>query len=161
MSLFKKKSRPGDRLRERYDAGEPGMVEFFNVRIDDGLTPEDIQTFYNQVSPSDIDRMVKPGNMFRSVLYKKFLEDGLSEKEATQRALRSLPFYGSPDPSLPPHPSLIGDDRPLPHEYMNRVAAWSTRMGVTGHGKTEYDYEARGFTSVNALIRAEARAGRI
>jgi hypothetical protein len=90
----------------------------------------------------------------RSAIYKKCIDDNISEADATQHALRSMAFFGDSDI---PHPSLTGDDRPLWQELKPRVIEWSIRQGVQG-GE---GLDASGYTSVNALIRAEIRNGNL
>ena len=96
--------------------------------------------------------MIKQDNLYRAALYRALKKKGMAEDDAVEKALRSLPYYGD-------DPGLTGADRPLFHEMKVRVIPWRTRNGLA-NGAT-LDYSARGFTSMNALIRSEMREGRL
>jgi hypothetical protein len=161
MPLFRKRKEQGkpngDRLMDLYANGDPGIRRIWDLRLAEGLTLEDLRQFYNEVPADGIEIMNRQDNLFRAAVWKSLVEDkGMTESEATYEAKRCMAWFGSPDPSAPPS-GLEGEDRPLPHELKLRVNAWLIRQAVTP-GQT-IDYRSRGFTSVNAMIRAELRDG--
>jgi hypothetical protein len=140
-----------------YVRGDPDIRRIWDLRIAEGLTLEDLRVFYNKVSADGIDVMVRQDNVVRTAVWRSLIEDkGMSESDATDEALRCMAFYGSPDPSAP-RSGLDGEDRPIPHELKLRVNAWLVRQAFSA--KRPLNYRSRGFTSVNALILAELRAG--
>jgi hypothetical protein len=137
-------------------SGDARAKEILDKARREGATSEDIRDFW---SLDDLERrMIKfyedtlLSAMLRS-LWKPGLPEHL-EKEIESEVRKTWPVYGDP------HDSSLGngDDRPLPYELRNRVERWRTRFICEKDGE-RLRVKAHGYSTFNALVRAEIRQG--
>lgn len=156
----------GDIILDKARSDEPAVNSLAErIRRDlpgkraEGVRDEDIRWWWNL---SDVERrlMIKYDDAFRLAITMSELgrTKNRSEKTALQRALdaakKKSPIYGNHDDTS----KAGGDDRPLPCELKNRVSAYIQKK------KSAWDKcgeTIEGFSSLNALIRKEIRAGNL
>jgi hypothetical protein len=123
----------------------------------EGVTDEDLRTWYGY-SGKHRTRIAELHNGCRAAIYLTRKDQGDSEEEAVDYALRDYPVYSNVD-MLETYESLKGEDRPFPWELEPRLSAWARKEGLFHHGRLMEN--RRNHSSVNALIRAEMAKGGI
>jgi hypothetical protein len=130
--------------------GKSPAAEIVSAARQDHATDDDIREWWSQYDL--VRRMILHSEeVFRFSVFSEASES-LSPEEAMARVRSMFPMYG--DPSDRRHVS--GDDRLLPQELRSRVDRYREK-----HGAAECEARAKQFTTYNALIRAEIRAGRL
>ena len=120
----------------------------------EGVRNEDIQWWWNL---NDIERriMIAYDKTTQIMIYRAFIDDGLSELDASEKVLESNVRYGYPDSTS----YFEGDNRPLPYELKERI-----NLFVSNRRNGDYNAfikEVLTFPSFNAFIRSEIRKGNI
>jgi len=135
-------------------ATELKFARMVERRCEEGVREEDIRWWWNM---HDLERqmMLQMDMLTKTVLLVSLIEQGMTPEEAGDDVRRSHPYYGHPGvPGLDD-----GEDRPIPFELKERVNRYTeARMMADPEALRE---EVGGFSSVNALIRSEIRAGRL
>ena len=142
----------GDTLLEKEKSS--GQVNpNFESKRKEGVRNEDIKWWFNL---NDIERMMmlKVDEFHRLALFIKEKEEGKTDDEADAVVRKHHPIYG--DLNDETHGS--GDNRPLPLELKDRINIYIEKQGI---GNTEFKKKIDSFTTLNALIRKEIRAGNI
>ena len=119
-----------------------------------GVRDEDIRWYWNL---DDLERRALE-QMYQAILYatwKGAKEEGRTGEEAAVYSRKFHPYYGEPDDTR----VTSGDDRPLPIELMGRENVWFDRQR-SGDPDALKQLLQR-YSSYNALMRAEIRAGRL
>ncbi len=144
----------GDILLENEQRDEKIRASLEKKR-NEGVTTEDIRWWWNR---HDLERMLllEIDQLDRVRRLREYLyEDGLGEKQAAQRIRGGEPVYGDPEDTE--HTS--GDDRPLPYELRNRIAAYTKKRWATDPEKFLLDIDKS--STFNALVRKEIRSGNL
>ncbi len=142
----------GDTLLEKEKSS--GQVNpNFESKRKEGVRDEDIKWWFNL---NDIERMMmlKIDEFHRLALFIKEKEEGKTDDEADAVVRKHHPIYG--DLNDETHGS--GDNRPLPLELKDRINIYIEKQGIDN---TEFKKKIDSFTTLNALIRKEIRAGNI
>ena len=121
----------------------------------DGVTDEDIRRYLDM---NELERRTLQ-YLNEVTLYSAWtaaLQAGLSDnRTAAVYARKYLPYYGDPDDTR----VTSGDDRPLPLELMLREDAWSDKE--RNRNPSQFKKRLGEYSSYNAFVRAEIRAGRM
>lgn len=134
-------------------AESPELVARLEAKKKDGATEDDIRWLWDL--PDVERRMIEKDDQHTILAFILEKEDqGLSKKQAIQELRKSMPMWG--DPTDTTH--TRGDDRLLPYELKRRVAAWMERYYANPQA---FDTKLASFSTFNAMIRSEIRAGRI
>jgi hypothetical protein len=149
----------GDWLIAQFEAGNPEVVESIQKRMEDGVTEEDIRRWYN-TPDFKVERIERDLLLTKRLLFASENERTGDENAAIDYAQRAVPFLGAPDE---PDGIHEGEDRPLRCELINRIYDWVRQQGLDPKDPRAWmtlrlrpDYP-----TVNSLIRAEMRAGRL
>jgi len=120
----------------------------------EGVKDEDIRFWWNL---SNLERftMLKFDEINRIAMFQIYREKGLSVEEANKEVRKAHPFYG--DPQDITHSQ--GDDRPLCEELKERINIYIEKRSKENPEKIKE--ELRQFSSFNAFIRNEIKAGKI
>ncbi len=128
--------------------------EWFAKKRREGVRDEDIRWYWNL---NDLERRALE-HMYRAILYatwKDAMREGRTDEEAAVYARKFQPYYGEPDDTR----VTSGDDRPLPIELMGRENAWLDKQRSRDADGLKQLLQK--YSSYNALMRAEIRAGRL
>ncbi len=143
----------GDLLLGRENTDAKLRSEFHNKRLE-GVTDNDIRSYWNM---NDIERRVLE-NMQQAMMYstwKGARETGRTDIEAAVYARKFFPYYGDPQDTR----VTSDDDRPLPIELLMRENVWYAKE--MNRNPVEFNKRLQEYSSFNALMRAEIRAGRL
>ena len=143
----------GDILLQR-EHTDTNIKQTFGKKRQEGVKDEDMRWWWNM---HDLERrmMLKIDDISRMALFIKEREQGRTDEKAAAKVRKYFPMYGNPDDAT--HSS--GDDRPLPYELKDRVNTWIQRQQVTHPDAIKKRIEES--SSLNALVRAEIRDGRL
>ena len=133
---------------------DPTFARMVERRRAEGVREEDIRWWWNM---HDLERqmMLQMDMLAKTALLVSLVEKGMSPEDAGDDVRRSHPYYGHPGvPGLDD-----GEDRPIPFEIKDRVNRY-TEARMLSDPEAFREQTAR-FSSVNALIRSEMRAGRL
>jgi hypothetical protein len=141
----------GDLMLEADKAGHQKYRKIVEKARKEGATDEDIREFWNL---NDLQRrmVLWSENVFRYSNFLSLKEDGLSADDAMVLVRKMFPMYGDSEDTT--HTS--GDDRPLPHELRGRVDDYRQKLGAVFVKR-----QAEEFTTYNAFVRHEIRAGNL
>lgn len=116
----------------------------------EGVTDDDIRWWRNM---HDLERrmMIAHDTLCQYTAYANTREEGCTPDDAMAKVRKTFPIYGDPDDIS----GASGDDRPLPIELKDRINSWAC-----GH-KPGIRQRVERASSMNAIIRAEIRAGRL
>ena len=130
----------------------PGLFASINKAREEGATDDDIRQWWNM---HEIERqmVVISDDICRQGVFVQALQHDMSPDAAAAEVRRVFPMYG--DPADTEH--TTGDDRPLPFELKDRVNMWVQRIATTEPARLKVP-EGK---TVNALVRAELRAGQL
>lgn len=139
----------------RFANAVPEARERLAAKREDGVTDEDLQLWFGF---HDLERrmIVIEDNASRIAFFLGKCEAGLSDERAAEEMRKAKPIYGDPTDTE----QTKGDDRPLPVELKDRVNRWSMKQFATLDPDAIQKLVA-GYSSFNALIRKEIRAGAI
>lgn len=143
----------GDFILQRQDSDSHAR-QMLETRRSDGVTDRDFLWWWNQ---SALERgvMLAFDDIMRVTLWQELrTESGLTEEQATAEVRKRVVNYGNPGGTS----SEPGDDRPIPFELKDRVNRW---LYLHAKQPEELATKMAKTSSMNALIRAELRAGRI
>jgi hypothetical protein len=134
-------------------AANPALAAKLAAKRQDGVTDEDIRWYWNL---PDIERrmMDKSERTCQYAFCLSKTEEGLSPEQAARDVRKALVMWGDPTDTQ----NTQGDDRPLPRELHRRVVTWIEQY-YTQPGALRA--KAAPFSTYNAMIRAEIRAGRL
>jgi hypothetical protein len=152
MGLLTRRQRRGDAvLAALSDPNDSEAAARLQYLRSEGVTDGDIRTWWN-LSDKVQRKCREADQLSRMMLYLHRKDQGDNEREAAGYALLHFPVYGEYEDTR--EGVLLGEeDRPLPPELADRVSRWSMRVGP-GAANGAY-------SSMNARIRAEVRAGRL
>lgn len=143
----------GDILLQR-ERANPKLAQWLSAKRTEGVRDDDIRWYWNM---PDLERRTLE-TMQEAILFSTWRSarsDGRTPEEAAVHSRKYHPYYGDPSDTK----VTWGDDRPLPIELMNREDAWYERECIGD--PTAFKNRLEGFSSYNALMRAEIRAGRL
>ncbi|MFA5788069.1 MAG: hypothetical protein WDA71_13990 [Actinomycetota bacterium] len=120
------------------------------------MLDEDIRWMWNQ-SDAAMKKTDEMSMTVKATLYLWSKDETGDEQKAIDFANRNWPFYGDP---AKPEGIHQGEDRPLFPELHHRIDSWSARQGW-GTAKPRMEAAMAGHATMNSLIRAEMRAGRL
>src|SRR3989338_318414 len=142
----------GDNLLEKEKISGEVNKNFENKRKE-GVRDEDIRWWFNL---NDVERrmMLKTDEFHRRSLFMHEVESGKTEEEADKTVRKYHPIFG--DLNDETHGS--GDNRPLPLELKDRINIYIEKQGI---GNPEFKKQIDSFSTFNALVRKEIRAGNI
>jgi hypothetical protein len=157
--LFREKG--GDSLLRRYKERSPEAVHRVDRDLAEGATLDDIRKWANR-SQREREFVIRQVDLVRATMFLVAKEKMFGEDEAlaADYANRRVPLYGIPD-GEPPNALNVGEDRPLPGCLHHRVESWSIRNGLKPGARKRYKELLEGYETINSLIRAEIRAGRL
>lgn len=98
--------------------------------------------------------MLKVNEFHRMSLSMHEIESGKTEDEADKTVRKYHPIFGD----LNDETYGSGDNRPLPLELKDRINIYIEKQGI---GNTEFKKQIDSFSTFNALIRKEVKAGNI
>lgn len=143
----------GDFIIKRQDS-DPQARAILEARRLEGVRDEDFLWWWNQ-TPLERGVLLAFDDLMRIALWEEIrVADDLSEDEAATELRRRVVNYGNPDDGAPE----TGDDKLIPFELKDRVNRW-----LEGEAQNAEEFSAKlaRASSMNALIRAELRAGRL
>jgi hypothetical protein len=140
----------GDRLLAQ-EATDEEVHSMLAKKRAQGATNADIRWWWNL---HDIEKhlLLLQDEAAKFGVYTYWLDQGLSEEDAARMAERMV-NYGDPEDTS----RWSGDDRPLPFELKDRANRFMLSLGPDAD---EARRRIDAFSSANAFIRAEMRAGR-
>ena len=144
----------GDILLEKESSDEKIKSMLARKRIE-GVRDADIRWWWNM---HDLERrmMLKVDEWTMLSLFIKLKkEDHLSGEEAAKNVSKHHPIYGDPNDTS----HTTRDDRPLPHELMDRVDIYTEKRMKTN--PEQFKKEIESSSTLNALIRKEIQKGNI
>lgn len=121
----------------------------------DGVTDDDIRRYHDM---NEIERRTLQylNEVTLYSAWKRAHETGVTDdRMAAVSARKQHPYYGDPDDMR----VTSGDDRPLPFELMLREDVWSDEE--RNRNPSQFKESLEKFSSYNAFVRAEIRAGRL
>lgn len=126
----------------------------FEKKRKEGVRDDDIRWWYNL---NDVERkmLCKTDDLFKLVGYKEQRKRGLSEQEAAEQIRKYHPIFGNPDNTT----FAREEDRPLPLELKDRINIYIEKRAKENSEKVKKEIES--FSTFNALIRKEIKAGNI
>lgn len=130
----------------------PGLFEVIDKAREEGATDDDIRQWWN-MQEFERQMVVISDDICRQGVFAQALQRDMSMDAAAAEVRRVFPMYG--DPTDTEHTN--GDDRPLPFELKDRVNLWVQRIAETEPARLKVP---EGQT-VNSVVRAELRAGRL
>jgi len=127
----------------------------------EGVRDEDIRWWWNL---NDVERqmMLSIDEFHRLALFINEIKSGKTDKEAGRTVWEAHPIYTNGDPDIKPEQSpfeLKREDFPLPIELKDRVNRYIEKRASDGPEKIKQDL--KGFSTFNAFIRKEIKAGNI
>ena len=139
----------------RFANAVPEARKRLAAKREDGVTDEDLKLWWGF---HDLERrmIAIEDNVSRTAFFLGKREAGLSAERAAEEMRKAKPIYGDPTDTE----QTKGDDRPLPDELKDRVNRWSMKQFSTLDPDAIQKF-ATGYSSFNALIRSEIRAGHI
>lgn len=143
----------GDILLKK-ESTNPHFKSLLARKRSEGVKDEDIRWWWNM---HDLEKrmMVEVDNWQGFALFSKLIkENGLNEEEAGKRVKKSRPIFGDPDDA-----QVTGEDRPLPHELINRINIYFEKRSQTDPEKLKNEIAES--SSFNALIRKEIKNGKV
>ena len=146
----------GDLLLRR-EKVDPDTRASLAIKRAEGVTDDDIRWWWN-LHPLERRVMDLIDENFRGRHYLNLCAEGLSKEEAIARVLHGFAMFGDPS-ALSDADHSAGDDRPLPYELKDRVSCWAAEQGA--RDPDGFRRRIENASSMNALIRAEIRAGRM
>lgn len=140
----------GELLIQREVADDSGRQMLASKRAE-GVTDPDIRWWWGL---DNLERrlLIALDDWFRIAAWKQYRAEGMSEEQAITHLRKSFPIFGDPQNTK----THKGDDRPLPFELKDRINQWAMR-----NSSPKTLSELGQFTSMNAAIRSEIRAGRL
>ncbi len=141
----------GDLLIVQARGGEPAAIRIIQKARNEGARDEDIVEWWNL---HDLERRMVQGSeeVFRYASFLDFQDQGLGADEAMRRVRIMFPMYGNPENTT----HVSGEDRPLPHELRGRIDKYREKHGAKAILPCIANY-----STYNAFVRAEIRAGRL
>jgi len=128
----------------------PAIRESLDARRAEGVRDEDIRWLYN-LPPIDRVLLEMSDQQTVTAAYIASRRGGMSKEEAATFVLRRNAKFGDPAEGQ-------GEDRPLPIELKKRIVEYVE--GYFGNLE-EFARRVEQFSSFNALVREEIRAGRL
>lgn len=127
--------------------------EYLRAIREDGVRDEDIRWWWGL---HDLERRVMLLDDINAnvAVLSHYLRNGMSPEDASAEVRRFRVIYGNPLDS-----AAQGDDRPLPLELKGRISRWMVESGL--EDPQAIKERVAGYSSLNALVRAEMRAGRL
>jgi hypothetical protein len=150
----------GDQILAAYAAGNPRMIAFVTMRLDDGVTEADIRTWYNK--PPKKRTKILNTELAAAMIFVA-AEKALGDREkAIEYAKTRVPWLTDALVDGPP-PDKADLDRPLFCCLQPRIDRWLSRMRLYPCTNDELDQRmaSEGHKSVNSLIRAEIAEGNL
>lgn len=148
----------GDTLLEKEKSSGNVNQNFENKRKE-GVRDEDIRWWFNL---NDIERrmMLKIDEIAKTTLYLSLLEksEESSKEKAIEKALAEVAKYHPVYGDLNDERNGSGDNRPLPLELKDRINIFIEKQGI---GNPEFKKQIDSFSTFNALVRKEIKAGNI
>jgi len=135
-------------------ATDPKFARMVERRRAEGVRDEDIRWWWNM---HDLERqmMLQMDMLTRMELAISLVEQGADLDTVGADVRRSHPHYGPPGvPGLDD-----GEDRPVPFELKDRINRYTEARMLEDPAVLRR--EIAGFSSVNALLRSEMRAGKL
>ncbi len=142
----------GDELL-RNEVTDEQIKFLLKEKRNEGVRDEDIRWWWNM---NDIERRMTLifDDMFKHTQRLKLINEfGLKEADAMSTLRKKYPIFGTPDDNS----QYDGEDRPLPHELIDRVNKYLEKIKE----KEQLNKEAEKFSSLNAFIRKEMRKGNL
>lgn len=127
----------------------------------EGVRDEDIRWWWNL---NDVERqmMLSVDEFFRLALFINEVKSGKTDKDAGKTVWEAHPIYTNGDPDTKPERApfeLKREDFPLPIELKDRVNRYIEKRAEDNPEKVKQDL--KGFSTFNAFVRKEIKAGNI
>ncbi|MCD6177936.1 hypothetical protein J7K03_01580 [bacterium] len=130
-------------------------------KIKEGVREEDIRWWWNL---NDVERQMMLGvdDFYRLTFFINQIKSGKTAEEAGKAIWKAHPIYTDGDPNVKPKQSPIElkrEDFPLPVELKDRVNRYIKKR--TNDDPEKIQVELKKFSTFNAFIRKEIKAGKI
>lgn len=142
-----------------FASGDPHWTAHVQWLHAEGLRDEEIAAYWSQ-SEATRDTLTRQNNALASAVFKTTRDRLSGDGEAAlQETIKGVPLYGGlQDYEKDAAEGVPAEDRRLPDELSIRVARWARHQGLRPR---RFRAESAGFSSMNARIRHEIRAGRL
>lgn len=132
---------------------EDPKVMNMHVKRKDGVQDADIKWFWN-MHPLERCMLEVDDEVTRLTAYTHYSQSGMSDENAGKEVRKFFPIFGNSENTQ----HTAGDDRPLPVELKNRINKWIQQKTLNAQ---MFKDQLSCFTTMNAYIRSEIRAGNI
>jgi len=143
----------GDALLAK-ESSDQTIASILKVKRAQGVRDADIRWWWN-MHYLERGMLFKTDELYRITLFLLLQKKSLSEEEAVTEIRRHNPRYGPPESRQ----GDSADDAPLPFELTDRINCYLERRSQTDSVNFKRDIESA--SSLNALIRAEIRQGKL